>query len=161
MELWDGIAVPGALCAELALALEEYRSLLPPARRNGRLPLAVAGIQKASRSAATHYAARQHAARAWAAPTPAAAEVLGSAQLASVSVVEEITTAQAADLAGLTPEWWRRLAVRGTIRARQVDRRTWLLSRTDVIAYATDRPMETSADDNRDQDAPGPQRQAC
>ncbi|MCU1617330.1 MAG: hypothetical protein JWO98_4870 [Frankiales bacterium] len=160
-EMWDGFATPGACCAELTLALEEYITLLPPGRRNGSLPRAVMAVLKASRSAAAHYQARQHAARALAAPTPVAAVVLGTAQLASVSESEELTTAQAADIAGYSPEWWRRLAVRGTIRARQAERRTWLLSRADVVAYANHRPLETTDGTDRDQDSPRPSREAC
>ncbi|TKA13194.1 hypothetical protein [Actinacidiphila oryziradicis] len=153
-ELWDGIAVPGPLCAELSAFLDAAH------RNGGGLSRALLGVLKASRSAAARYQARQHAARALAAPTPVAREVLGVAQLASVSVVEEITTAQAADLGGFTSEWWRRLAVTGRVRARQAERHVWLLHRADVIAYTNRRLMETP-DDNRDQDGPGPQRQAC
>ncbi|MFF3911542.1 hypothetical protein ACFYZJ_37700 [Streptomyces sp. NPDC001848] len=158
--LHDGVAIPGALCAELASALEEYLTLLPPARRAGRLSRPVAGVLKASRAAAAQWQLQQHQARAaWAAPTPVASVVLGTAQLPSVSKTEEITTTEAADLAGFTAEWWRRLAVRGTIRARQADRNTWLLQRADVIAYTARARQETPHGSN--DDGTGPERQAC
>jgi hypothetical protein len=153
-----GVIVPAELTAELAAALEEYLALLPAGRRGGRLSRPVLAVLKASRESAAQHQARQHAVRALAAPTATAPAVLGAGQLASVSESEEITTTKAADLAGYSPEWWRRLAVRGTIRGRQVERKTWLLYRTDVVAYA--RPMESSTHDDSDQAGTRPQRQA-
>lgn len=156
-----GVIVPAELTAELAAALEEYLLLLPASRRSGRLSRPVAALLKASRESAAQWQLQQHRARALAAPTPERLVVLGAAQHARESDVEEITTTVAADLAGYSAEWWRRLAVRGTIRARQVDRRTWLLQRGDVIAYANHRPSQEHPDGTHsDQDSPGHQRQA-
>lgn len=159
----DGFVVPGALCAELAAALallEAYTRGTPPpaACRQLRLSHPVAAVLMASKTAAARHQAQRHQARAaWAAPTSATPIVLGPAQLPSGSKAEEITTTEAADLAGFTPEWWRRLAVRGTIRARQVDRRTWLLTRSDVVGYANRAGQETPYDREHDGN---PQRRA-
>lgn len=147
--LHDGIVVPGVLCAELAAALEEYVGLLrgaplPAARRGTTLSRPVVAVLLASRDAAARHQAQQHALRAWAAPTAGTPVVLGTAQLAEESGAQElITTSEAAELAGFSPEWWRRLAVRGTVRGRQVERRTWLLNRQDVIAYVHRADQET------------------
>lgn len=157
-----GVIVPAELCAELASALEEYVGMLPPARRAGRLSRPVAGVLRASREAAAVWQLQQHRERAaWAAPTVPAVAVLGCAQLNGESVAEELTTAQAADIAGYSPEWWRRLAVRGTVRARQVERRTWLLSKADVVGYATHARQEKHHDGGDDDHGTGPSRTAC
>ncbi|WP_406507642.1 hypothetical protein [Streptomyces sp. NBC_00212] len=74
--------------------------------------------------------------------------------------MEELTTAQAADIAGYSPEWWRRLAVRGTVRARQDSRRTWLLARADVVGYANRARQENTDGIHGDQDTARPRRQA-
>lgn len=156
-----GVVVPAELTAELASALEEYLGLLPAARRGGRLSRPVAAVLKASRESAAMWQLQQHRARAALADQTAVTPVvLGSAQLPRVSVVEELTTAQAADIAGFTPEWWRRLAVRGTVRARQVDRRTWLLSKADVVGYATRARQETEHGGDDDHGTRS-ERQAC
>ncbi|MHA6762066.1 hypothetical protein [Streptacidiphilus sp. PAMC 29251] len=152
-----GIAIGAALCAELAAALEEYLVLLPAGRRGGRLSRPVTAVLLASKAAAVQHQGRLHAARALAAPTVVTPEVLGAAQLARVSGEEEITTTKAADIGGYSPEWWRRLAVRGDIRGHQVERGTWLLNRADVTAYAT---RQETAREHRHQDSTGPERQA-
>ena len=156
-----GVIVPAELTAELAAALEEYLGMLPPARRGGRLSRPVAAVLKASRESAALWQLQQHQARALAAPTPVTPVVLGAAQLPRESVVEEITTTQAADLTGFSSEWWRRLAVRGAVRARQASRNTWLLSRQDVIAYATHARQETHDGSDDHHGSTGSRRTAC
>lgn len=163
--LHDGIAVPGELCAELASALallnDFVRGAPPPAScRAQRLSRPAVAVMLAARDAAARHQAREHARQAWAPPTPVTAEVLGTAQPVSVSGVEELTTAQAADIAGYSPEWWRRLAVRGTVRARQDSRRTWLLARADVVGYANRARQENTDGIHGDQDTARPRRQA-
>lgn len=91
--------------------------------------------------AATHaQAAREFAAAlgrkaAGAGQRPPVPMVLEPAQAPPVSVAEEITTAQAEDLTGLSAERWRQLARGARIRSRRTHRQVLLLNRADVIAY--------------------------
>lgn len=161
-----GILVPSELTAELAQALEEYALLLrgtplPAGRRGACLSRPAVAVLLASREAAAQHQAREHALQAWAAPTPVTDGVLGTAQPSAESDTQEITTSRAAELYGYSPEWWRRLAVRSSIRGRQVERGTWLLHRSDVVHYATRRPQESSRAAHSDPHPTGPERQAC
>jgi hypothetical protein len=62
------------------------------------------------------------------------ARLVGSAQWPAASFEDEITTTQAADLTGLSSEFWRLMGKARKIRARRDTRGVWLLSREDVIA---------------------------
>jgi excisionase family DNA binding protein len=98
------------------------------------------------RKTATEFASRHASAAARQAP------VVGPGHAPPVSEHDEITTAQAADLTGLSDEHWRRMAKDGKIRARQDTRKAWLLSREDVIAD-TGRRRGRGASDG---EGPGP-----
>jgi len=60
--------------------------------------------------------------------------VLAPAQTARPSEADEITTTEAADLTGRSPERMRQMAAAGKLGARRGPRRAWLLDRREVIA---------------------------
>jgi hypothetical protein len=85
--------------------------------------------------AAREFAAARAQEAARAAPSQPVPVVLEPAQTPPVSAVEEITTAQAQNLTGLSAERWRQLARASRIRFRRTHHRVLLLNRADVIAY--------------------------
>lgn len=143
----DGLVVPGALAADLVAAidlLEAYvRGVLPRgARPPGRLsPVAVA-VRSAARAAAQVAAANAVAST----PTP---KLLAPAQIPSQSS-QEITTEQAAAIAGITESRVRQLASAGIIAGRKTDRNVWLLDSSTVRAYRNGRRRTGRGDEDRD-----------
>lgn len=150
--LWDAVAIPGPLCAELAAALDLLEAFVrgtppPAACRAPRLSRAALAVREAAREAAVDHQ-RQQTRRAIAAATAASAPVLTSAQLLSSSDLgEEITTAEAASLAGVTETRIRQLAGAGTIRGHKGPRDVWLVRLDDVRAYAVQRRTRRSGTD--------------
>ena len=146
VQLHDGIVVPGALCAELAadlVLLGDYLRGAPPlaAAAAPRLSRATLAVLKASREAAVVYR-RQETRRTSAAPT---ALFLPPAQLPAPcdQEAEMVTTAAAAEAAGVSQEWIRRLAAEGKIRGRRSDRNTWHVHLGDVRSYRDGRRRGT------------------
>ena len=132
---WLELTVPPEDLAELAGWLQELAD-----RRAGRVPLGSArqhpvtakltAYAALAGDGAAQVAARSAKARAatWAPPTP---PVAPAAQPAAPSR-EELTTTEAADLTGLSAEWWRQLAKSGRVDARRDHRGAWLINRADV-----------------------------
>lgn len=150
--LWDAVVVPGPLCAELAAALDLLEAFVrgtppPTACRAARLSRAALAVRAAAREAAVDHQ-RQQTRRTVAAASAPMAAVLTSAQLLSPSDQgEEITTAQAASLAGVTETRIRQLAGAGTIRGHKGPRAVWLVRLDDVRAYAARRRTRRSSTD--------------
>ncbi|GLW00898.1 hypothetical protein [Streptomyces lavendulae] len=150
----DGLVVPGALAADLVAALdllEAYvRGVLPRgARPPGRLsPVAVA-VRSAARAAAQVAAQQAQYVAANAAASTVAPKLLAPAQIPAQSV-PEITTEQAATIAGITESRVRQLAAAGTIAGRKTDRNVWLLDSSDVRAYRNGRRRTGRGDEERD-----------
>lgn len=134
------LVVPGAAAAELAGALELLAAFVrgtpPPA---ARLSKTVLGIKVAAGDAAVLYR-RQATQRAItsAAPTVRAVAVLPPAQPEGSST-QMVTTATAAAAVGVSPEWVRRLAVDGKVRAELGPRRTWQVDLDDLRAWSATR----------------------
>lgn len=149
-----GMVVPAPLCAELAGALELLAGFLrgtpPPAScRAPRLSQGVLVVMRASGDAAVAYRRRQTRMAASAAPTvtvlPPAQPVASSEQM--------VTTAVAAEVVGVSPEWVRRLAADGVIRAARAPRNTWTVHLEDLRAYRAGHPRRSSTDgSNADSD---------
>ncbi|WP_327069259.1 helix-turn-helix domain-containing protein [Kitasatospora sp. NBC_01302] len=136
----SGIIVPAELCAELAGALDLLAAYLrgtpPPAScRAPRLSRAAQGVLQAARDAAVLHRRRETARAALATPTP---PVLPPAQPPAAST-QMVTTAVAAEAVGVSPEWIRRAAAEGRIRAEQAPRNTWLVDLDDVRAWRAGR----------------------
>ncbi|GAA3255986.1 hypothetical protein [Streptomyces lavendulae] len=150
----DGLVVPGALAADLVAALdllEAYvRGVLPRGMRPpGRLsPVAVA-VRSAARAAAQVAAQQAQYVAANAAASTAAPKLLAPAQIPAQSL-QEITTEQAATIAGITESRIRQLAAAGTIAGRKTDRNVWLLDPSDVRAYRNGRRRTERGDQDRD-----------
>jgi len=134
--LWECVVVPGSLAEELAVALdrlEAYEHGVPLARRQpARLSRAEWVVREFAREAALRFRAQQEAHGAYAA---AIATVLTPAQAASQSG-PEITTEQAATIAGVSTVRIRQLAMSGDIKGRKAARNVWLLDPESVRAYA-------------------------
>lgn len=152
--LWDGVAVPGALCAELAGALDTLEAFLrgtpPPAScRVPRLSRGVFAVREAARAAAVLDVERQERASrlAFAAASAPQVTVLTPAIARRESAPEEITTLQAAMLAGVSEARVRQLAAAGTITGRKADRNVWLLDPESVRAYRDRRGSRHGHDD--------------
>jgi hypothetical protein len=136
---WLELSVPPEDLAEVAQWLAELVD-----RREGRIPPGAARqypvteklrayAALARRGAAEHAAARARAsAGASVPPVPVVSPAIGVAESGA-----EITTSEAARLAGLSGVRWRQLAASGRVRARMGARRAWLLDRADVIAYTS------------------------
>lgn len=128
-----GLYVPGPLTAELAGALELLDAFVrgtppPSACRAPKLTRVAASVLLASRDASIAYR-RRETQRTSAAPT---VTFLPAAQLQPLSDQEMVTTAKAAEIVGVSPEWIRRLASTGRIRACRAPRNTWLVDLGDV-----------------------------
>lgn len=139
IRLHDGsIVVPAVLCGELAAALdllvEVVRGTPPPAAcRPARVPRAVLAVLIAARDGAVEYE-RQETLRDAVAASRARVAVLPRAQ-AAASSGQEITTAQAATILGVTEARIRQLAAAGAIGGRKTERAVWLLDPESVRAY--------------------------
>lgn len=150
--------VPAEACGELAGALRLLADLragrrVPASVRQPRITRSVQSIADAAgRAAVEHQAARHRAASTWGAPTSV---VVAPAQLVPVSTADEITTAQASDLTGLSTERWRQLAASGRIRARKTHRGVWLLDRQAVVSRDTRSDGDGSAGEVRLERAAG------
>lgn len=135
----DGMVIPGCLAAELAGALDlldAYIRGIPPsaAYQGGRLPRAVFAVRLVARDAAVKH--HEQVRRATAVANAARPVVLAPARAPAVSEDQQLTTAQAAALAGITESRVRQLAAAGTIRGVKTSRDVWLLDPRDVRAYA-------------------------
>ena len=154
--LHDGLVVPGALCAELAaglLLLEAFLRGAPPpaAARAPRVSRAVLAVRVAAQEAAVTYQRRETQRRAFAATNAPQATVLTAAHVLSPSSPgDEITTARAATIAGVTEARIRQLAGAGTIRGRKTPRDVWLVDLGDVRAYAARRTRRSGTDGGTD-----------
>lgn len=137
--LWDGVVVPGVLAEELVAALdllEAYERGAPPrGRRAAGLSRGVWSVREVARQAALQFRAQQEAHAANAAVSGPVVTVLVPAQAGSQSAAE-ITTEQAATIAGVSEARVRQLAAAGVIEGRKTSRNVWLLSRASVRAYA-------------------------
>lgn len=148
---WDGVVVPGALCAELAAALQLLAAFVrgtppPAACRAPRMSRAAAVVLAAAEDAAVQFQ-RQQSRRVSAAESVTPVPVLTSPQLLSPSDPgEEITTARAALIAGVTETRIRQLAGIGTIRGRKAERNVWMVRLDDVRAYAAQRRTRSGTD---------------
>ncbi|MFF6939976.1 hypothetical protein [Streptomyces lavendulae] len=153
----DGLVVPGALAADLVAAidlLEAYvcGALPRGARPPGRLsPVAVA-VRAAARAAAQAAARQADYAAAHAAASRPTPKLLAPAQIPAQSS-QEITTEQAATIAGITESRVRQLAAAGIIAGRKTDRNVWLLDSSDVRAYG--RRRTGRGDQDRDESRRG------
>ncbi|WP_372514177.1 helix-turn-helix domain-containing protein [Streptantibioticus rubrisoli] len=68
-----------------------------------------------------------------------------------------IPTRRAADIAGVSVEWVRRLAASGKIRGHQTDRNTWRVHLGDVRAYRDGRTRKGGTGGGEDRAQPGRQ----
>ncbi|MFI2202661.1 hypothetical protein ACH47Z_18150 [Streptomyces sp. NPDC020192] len=139
MLLHDGLVVPGVLAEELAAALdlvEAYGAASSnlPGRRRG-LSRGVWAVREVARQAAVQFREQQQAHAANAAANAPVVTVLVPAKAAAESV-SEITTEQAATIAGVTEARIRQLATAGVIEGRKTSRNVWLLDPGSVRAYA-------------------------
>ncbi|MFD5508286.1 excisionase family DNA-binding protein [Streptomyces sp. NPDC127051] len=152
--LWDGVAVPGILCEELAAAIELLSALvrgvpLPVSRRATRLSPAVVAIGMAARAAAVrNRQSLETTSASGAVASPGEIRVLASAKAGASSGLE-ITTSEAAVLLGVTESRVRQLAAAGTIRGRKASRDTWLLSASDVRTYRARRTRSRRGSQDR------------
>lgn len=124
-----------------ALLIDYIEGRPPPAsvrqpRVTPKLRMYAATHDQAAREFAAAQDAQEAARAGQRPPVPV---VLEPAQALPASAVEEITTAQAQDLTGLSAERWRQLARAGRIRSRRTHHQVLLLDRADVIAYDGDR----------------------
>lgn len=137
-----GVALSGAVCAELAAVLAVHART---ARRNGgAMSSALAEVSGVVSSIAADREARRH--RESARAVPPAPSASGPSALdrptSAPSVSEWITTAEAARRLGVTERQARRLARDGRVRARQDDRGTWRLDGRAVGTYGGQRGHE-------------------
>ncbi|MFE6849116.1 helix-turn-helix domain-containing protein [Streptomyces sp. NPDC057686] len=154
MVIHGGFVVPGALAADLVAALdllEAYvRGVLPRGMRPpGRLPPVAVAVRSAARTAAQAAAQQTQYVAANAAASTAAPKLLTPAQIPAQSS-QEITTEQAATIAGITESRVRQLAAAGIIAGRKTDRNVWRLDPADVRAYRNERRRTRRGDQDRD-----------
>lgn len=152
--LWDGtLVVPGVLSEEVAAALDLLEAFMrgtppPSACRQVRLPRGVWSVREVARQAAVQFREQQAAHRANAAASAPAATVLTTAQAPSLSDRrQQLTTEQAATLAGVTEARIRQLAAAGVISGRKTSRNTWLLDPESVREFARRRGSRHGDDD--------------
>lgn len=157
-----GLWVPAELTAELAGALatlEAYQRGTPPptACTQPRLTRGAAEVLQAAREAAVQHRRRENLRRATLTSAGPTVTVLPPAQPGAPSDLEMVTTRRAADIAGVSQEWVRRLATEGRIRGQRTDRNVWLVNLDDVRAWRNGRTRRTGT---HGYENPDPEREA-
>ncbi|MFC9631410.1 helix-turn-helix domain-containing protein [Streptomyces mirabilis] len=139
------------MTAELAAALDLLAAFVggtppPAACRSPRLSRAVVAVRAAARDAAVEYQ-RQQSRQSFVAASASPVAVLAAPQaLSPLGQGEEITTGQAATIAGVTETRIRQLAAAGTIQGRKTPRNVWMVHLDDVRAYAAQRRTRSGTD---------------